>query len=116
MNRRRDPYRLLVDTGASHTIFLPEIIQRLQPPEVGLGEQTSAGSPETKDTIVYHLDSLALQLDKERWIELPNVEVVALEWPRGLGVDGLLGMNYLEEFSQICLDFDALTLELHEAL
>ncbi|GEM_PF-2705768 len=110
---------LLVDTGATHIALLPEIIRdhlRLEP--VGTGEITAAGVSQSLATDVYHLDSASVlareaTTGSEIRLTITDLEVVSIEWPRTLGVDGLIGMNWLSRFPKVCLDLVSPALELH---
>lgn len=108
LNGRR--YRLIVDTGATHIALLPEIINR----DLGLIplsdsiDQVAVGHADVIQVPLYRIDQVIVG-----GLLLDNLEVISLEWPRRLGVDGILGMNFLDAFPRICLDLSGLTLELH---
>jgi hypothetical protein len=75
----------------------------------------ASGAPETTVTDVYELSSLLLPFNSNppQALEIENLEVTDVEWPRSLGLDGLLGMNSLGVFERACFDFSNSALELH---
>ena len=102
-----DNVRLLIDTGASMTIFTPEVL-----------EQSGAGYQDTGKTgmfntangpvqaPVYILDSLSVG----DW-QVNQLEIGVLALTENSGIDGLLGMNFLMHF-QFFIDQDAALLRL----
>ena len=104
---RGDNLRLLIDTGASMTIFTPEVL-----------EQSDAGYQDTGKTgmfntangpvqaPVYILDSLSVG----DW-QVNQLEIGVLALTEDSGIDGLLGMNFLMHF-QFFIDQDAALLRL----
>lgn len=104
---RGDNVRLLIDTGASMTIFTPEVL-----------EQSGAGYQDTGKTgmfntangpvqaPVYILDSLSVG----DW-QVNQLEIGVLALTENSGIDGLLGMNFLMHF-QFFIDQDAALLRL----
>ncbi len=104
---RGDNVRLLIDTGASMTIFTPEVL-----------EQSGAGYQDTGKTgmfntangpvqaPVYILDSLSVG----DW-QVNQLEIGVLSLSESSGIDGLLGMNFLRHF-QFFIDQDAALLRL----
>jgi len=86
--------RLLIDTGASLTIFTPEVLAQLgiRYRDTGrTGVFTTANGPIRAP--VYSLDSLAVG----DW-QVNDLEVGVLDLGGSAGVDGLLGMNFLNHF------------------
>lgn len=104
------PYVLIVDTGATHIALLPEIITRdLALPRLPEPiEQFAIGRPEATQVPLYRLDQISVG-----GLMLEDLDVVALDWPRGLNVQGILGMNFLDAFPRFCLDLATPSLELH---
>ncbi|MCG6900011.1 MAG: retroviral-like aspartic protease family protein, partial [Gammaproteobacteria bacterium] len=86
--------QLLVDTGASLTILTPQVLQQGDIHYEDTGRtavfHTANGSVEAP---VYRLDSLAVG----DWY-VTRLEVGVLELGESAGVDGLLGMNFLNRF------------------
>lgn len=115
LNGQYPIYHLLVDTGATHTAFLPEIIQSFQLPDIGTIQRIVPGDLQLTQTTVYRLNILWLVVDSQQSLEIADLEVIITEWPRRLGVDGVLGMNYLRNFPRICLDLETPALEFHLA-
>jgi predicted aspartyl protease len=100
------PYDFVLDTGATMTCLDRSLVSRLQLPEatgqrgVGMGIGDGPGALElvridslrVGDATAMELTGCALDLDQFRAV--------------GLEVDGLLGLNYLQEF-RVTLDFRA---------
>ena len=86
--------RLLIDTGASLTIFTPEVLEQRGIRYQDTGRRsvfnTANGQVEAQ---VYKLDSLAVG----DW-QVNQLEIGVLDLGSQLGVDGLLGMNFLNHF------------------
>jgi clan AA aspartic protease (TIGR02281 family) len=86
--------RLLIDTGASLTIFTPEVLEQpgIRYQDTGRTGifNTANGSVEAP---IVKLDSLVVG----DW-QVNNVEIGVLDLGSELGVDGLLGMNFLNHF------------------
>jgi len=86
--------RLLIDTGASLTIFTPEVLEQrgIRYQDTGrTGVFTTANG--TVRAPVYILDSLTVG----DW-HVNHLEVGVLDLGSRSGVDGLLGMNFLKNF------------------
>jgi len=86
--------RLLIDTGASMTIFTPGVLDQrgIRYQDTGrTGVFTTANGPVRAP--VYRLDSLSVG----DWY-VNHLEVGVLDLGSSPGVDGLLGMNFLKHF------------------
>ncbi len=86
--------RLLIDTGASLTIFRPEVLEQrgIRYRDTGrTGIFTTANG--TVRGPIYLLDSLAVG----DW-HVDQLEIGVLELDNSFAVDGLLGMNFLNHF------------------
>jgi len=86
--------RLLIDTGASLTILAPDVLERRGIRYLDTGRtgvfNTANGRVRAP---VYKLDALLVG----DW-EVSNLEIGVLELGGGSGMDGLLGMNFLQHF------------------
>ncbi|MEN8206795.1 MAG: aspartyl protease family protein [Pseudomonadota bacterium] len=86
--------RLLIDTGASLTIFTPDVLEQRGIRYQDTGRtgifNTANGSVEAP---IYKLDSLTVG----DW-QVNQLEIGVLDLGSRLGVDGLLGMNFLNHF------------------
>lgn len=119
LNGQRDlSYRLLVDTGATYTAFLPEVIREFQLPALRSTPRIASGAPQATETTLYGLNILGLVLRRSplQVLESENLEVTDVEWPRSLGVHGLLGMDVLKLSPRVCLNFEDFALEVHTDL
>jgi clan AA aspartic protease (TIGR02281 family) len=99
---------LLVDTGCAITSLTPQAVDRMRVDRRRFGGQrvvfTAAGTSITVP--VGRLDSLRLG-----GAEIRDVEVVLLDLPHGVHLDGLLGVNVLERF-RVTFEFRRSTLVL----
>ncbi len=94
---RRKVIRLLVDTGARHTVLPAQLLQEFgyslnQP--VRQVRITAAGG-------ILQVPILAVAWFNCLGINIPAFEVIALDLPRSAGVDGLLGMDFLTTIGAI---------------
>ncbi|MEA2093266.1 MAG: TIGR02281 family clan AA aspartic protease, partial [Pseudomonadota bacterium] len=96
--------RLLIDTGASLTILTPDTLERL-----GI-HYTNTGKTNVFTTAnglvrahVYTLDALSVG----DW-QVSRLEIGVLDLGDGSGIDGLLGMNFLQHFQFYIDQNDAL--------
>jgi clan AA aspartic protease (TIGR02281 family) len=99
--------RLLIDTGASLTIFTPDVLEQrgIRYQDTGrTGVFNTANGP--VQAPIYKLDSLAVG----DWY-VSHLEVGVLDLGSGSGLDGLLGMNFLNKF-QFFIDQNAAVLRL----
>jgi predicted aspartyl protease len=101
--------RMAVDTGSSFVIIKPEIL-------LTLGYDLTAARPMT----IYGIHAQALtapQVTLERFgaigAEEANVDCLALSLPPQVGLDGLVGLSYLQRFSLVTFNFsdNSLTLQ-----
>ena len=101
--------RMAVDSGASLVMIKPDIL-------VGLGYDLTAAPPMT----IYGIHAQALtapQVTLERFgvigAEEANVDCLALSLPPQVGLDGLVGLSYLQRFSLVTFNFsdNSLTLQ-----
>ncbi len=86
--------RLLIDTGASLTIFTPDVLEQrgIRYQDTGrTGVFSTANGP--VQAPIYKLDSLSVG----DW-EVHHLEIGVLDLGSRSGVDGLLGMNFLNHF------------------
>ena len=86
--------RLLIDTGASLTIFTPAVFEQrgIRYQDTGrTGVFTTANGP--VQASIYKLDSLSVG----DW-QVHHLEIGVLDLDSRSGVDGLLGMNFLNHF------------------
>lgn len=86
--------RLLIDTGASLTIFTPAVLEQsgIRYQDTGrTGVFNTANGP--VEAAIYQLDSLAVG----DW-QVEHLEIGVLDLGSSSGVDGLLGMNFLNHF------------------
>ncbi|MEN8107499.1 MAG: TIGR02281 family clan AA aspartic protease [Pseudomonadota bacterium] len=86
--------RLLIDTGASLTIFTPDVLEQrgIRYQDTGrTGVFTTANGPVRAP--IYKLDSLSVG----DWY-VNHLEIGVLDLSSSSGVDGLLGMNFLQHF------------------
>ena len=86
--------RLLIDTGASLTIFTPEVLEQrgIRYRNTGRsGVFNTANGPVRAP--IYTLDALSVG----DW-EVSNLEIGVLDLSGGSAIDGLLGMNFLSHF------------------
>jgi predicted aspartyl protease len=93
--------RMAVDSGASLVMIKPDIL-------VGLGYDLTAARPMT----IYGIHAQALtapQVTLERFgvigAEEANVDCLALSLPPQVGLDGLVGLSYLQRFSLVTFNF-----------
>ena len=86
--------RLLIDTGASLTIFTPEVLEQrgIRYQDTGRTGIFNTANGSVKAPIV-KLDSLEVG----DW-QVNQLEIGVLDLGSRLGVDGLLGMNFLNHF------------------
>ena len=85
---------MLIDTGASLTIFTPAVLEQrgIRYQDTGrTGVFNTANGP--VEAPVYTLDSLTVG----DW-QVNNIEIGVLDLGGSSGVDGLLGMNFLNHF------------------
>ena len=86
--------RLLIDTGASLTIFTPAALEQAGTRYQDTGRTgvfNTANGP--VEATIYQLDSLAVG----GW-QVEHLEIGVLDLGSSSGVDGLLGMNFLNHF------------------
>jgi len=91
---RGQSIRLLIDTGASLTIFTPEVLEQrgIRYRNTGRsGVFNTANGPVRAP--IYTLDALSVG----DW-QVSNLEIGVLDLSGGSGIDGLLGMNFLSHF------------------
>ena len=101
--------RLLIDTGASLTILTPAVLEQRGIPFENTGKTgvfNTANGPIQGP--VYKLDSLSVG----DW-QVSDLEVGVLELDGSAEIDGLLGMNFLNQF-QFYIDQNAALLRLSE--
>lgn len=99
--------RLLIDTGASLTIFTPDVLERrgIRYQDTGrTGIFNTANGPVRAP--IYKLDSLSVG----DWY-VRHLEIGVLDLGNRSGVDGLLGMNFLNHF-QFFIDQNEVLLRL----
>jgi clan AA aspartic protease (TIGR02281 family) len=86
--------RLLIDTGASLTIFTPDVLDQrgIRYRDTGRTSVFATANGPVRAP-VYRLDSLSVG----DWY-VNDLEVGVLDLGSGAGVDGLLGMNFLKHF------------------
>jgi len=99
--------RFLVDTGATLTVISQRFAQEMklditQP----IRKIQTASAHQVAQTPVIRLDSLQVG-DKK----VKNLEVLIVDLPTALRVDGLLGVNFLENF-RVTFEFEQATLVL----
>jgi hypothetical protein len=102
-------FRLIVDTGISHTTLAPNIIGELRLPFAsepldggGLGGP-GAGSVYGR---LYVLESVMVFAEDGGIIQTRNLRVLSGGGLNHLGIDGWLGMNWLLRFSRVTLLFE----------
>lgn len=97
--------RMLLDTGAKYTIVTPEVARRLS-----LDLESGRSVPVTTATQLQsaRLVNLA-QMDLYGLI-ISDVETAIMNLPTALGVDGLLGISFLQH-CRLILDFPNRLLE-----
>ncbi len=86
---------LAVDTGATETLILPEIIH-------GLGYSPRDGERVTKiRSAIGEEPGYLIRVSRFRTLghEFPDQLVHAHDLPDGFGIDGLLGLNILDQFN-----------------
>lgn len=86
---------LAVDTGATETLILPEIIH-------GLGYSPRDGERMTKiRSAIGEEPGYMIRVSRFRVLnhEFPDLLVHAHDLPDGFGIDGLLGLNILDQFN-----------------
>lgn len=87
---------LLLDTGASHTLMTPRVVQRL-------GIEVTANTPRRTTMVAdgqrqeVPVVQLAAITVGQATVELLPVTISEL-FPHASAVDGLLGVNFLEQF------------------
>jgi clan AA aspartic protease (TIGR02281 family) len=86
--------QLLIDTGASLTIFTPEVLEQhgIRYHETGRSDIFNTANGPVRAP-VYKLDYLSVG----GW-QVHHLEIGVLDLGSGAGVDGLLGMNFLSHF------------------
>jgi clan AA aspartic protease (TIGR02281 family) len=86
--------KLLIDTGASLTIFTPEVLEQhgIRYHETGRSDVFNTANGPVRAP-VYKLDYLSVG----GW-QVHHLEIGVLDLGSGAGVDGLLGMNFLSHF------------------
>ena len=86
--------QLLIDTGASLTIFTPEVLEQhgIRYHETGRSDIFNTANGPVRAP-VYKLDYLSVG----GW-QVHHLEIGVLDLGNGAGVDGLLGMNFLSHF------------------
>lgn len=91
----REPVRLMIDTGASLTILTPDVIQNLgidnEEPESYVSFSTANGVVKGPIRVI---DKIGMQS-----IEVSDLSIGVLPLFANRRVDGLLGMNFLSQFS-----------------
>ncbi|WP_126454459.1 retropepsin-like aspartic protease [Sulfuriflexus mobilis] len=91
---QRQRIRLLIDTGASLTIFIPEVLEQQGIRYKATGRSgvfNTANGP--VQAPIYIFDALSVG----DW-QVNQLEVGILDLGSGSGIDGLLGMNFLSHF------------------
>jgi hypothetical protein len=101
----RQPYQLLVSTGSSATVLLPEIVRD----ELGLAPPSPAPSSLGLGPLAPVLPTwYPLSQALVGGFPIPQPVVLADDWPRAFNANGALGMDWLAaSFGRICLDLVA---------
>jgi hypothetical protein len=92
---RRRELRMALDTGAGETIILPEILDQL-------GYNPRHGEAITKvRSAVAEEPGYLLRVVRFRALghEFTDFRIHAHDLPEGVGIDGLLGLNFLRHFN-----------------
>lgn len=91
--------RMLLDTGAKYTIITPEVAQRLT-----LDLDNARSVPVTTATQLQSARLVKLEQMDVYGLVIKDVESAIMNLPNTLGVDGLLGISFLQHCRMI-LDF-----------
>ena len=104
-NRYRD-IDVILDTGATTTLILDKIVEDLGYEKIGEEDvETIKGSSEIPYTIVRELNALGQTVK--------DIRVLFDDFPYTLGVDGVLGLNFLSQF-RVNISFANGTIDLTE--
>jgi hypothetical protein len=108
-------YDFAVHTGPVHTAISDEIIDRfgLEPTD----SYSLVRDPRTgrvSHALQYRLESILLPSTDDRAVGTPYVYAVRLDWVHEIGVDGILGTQWLrQEFGRLAIDLERPSIELH---
>lgn len=89
-----DGARLLIDTGASLCVLRPQAAQQF-----GLPTESEDQVTLTLTSSIFNTPRIEINSMSIGDVELRNVKAAIIEMPPGTETDGLLGMNFLGEFS-----------------
>jgi len=91
-----------LDTGASTVMLSQEILESVGYDLDTIAERESFGDASCEHTAPKVMLT-ALSLDKAR---LEHVEALCYTLPAYLGIDGVIGLNFLRRFKKVSLNFD----------
>ncbi|MCL2073311.1 MAG: retropepsin-like domain-containing protein [Marinilabiliaceae bacterium] len=93
-------YEFAVDTGSTITLFDSDVLRELgYNPSYSIGTTYTVTASKTETVHEYSLDNImALGLIRR------NFKVISRELPIGLGIDGLLGLNFFKH-KELTIDF-----------
>lgn len=100
--QRRAGALVALDTGASTVMFSREILESIGYDLDGVTERTSFGNASREHTVP-KVTLTALSLDKAK---LEHVEALCYTLPDYLGIDGVIGLNFLKRFKKVSLNFE----------
>ncbi|MFQ5641395.1 MAG: TIGR02281 family clan AA aspartic protease [bacterium] len=101
---------MALDTGASRTIIPTEVLRNIGFQEDSLKNIVSFGdASQTHLAPIVKLPSFSVGN-----ATVSNLEALAYTLPEKLGIDGLIGLNFLQYFKKFTVDFEESKLLLYE--
>jgi predicted aspartyl protease len=91
-----------LDTGASTVMLSQEILESVGYDLDAITERESFGDASCEHTVP-KVTLTALSLDKAK---LERVEALCYTLPAYLGIDGVIGLNFLRRFKKVSLNFE----------
>ena len=101
------PFAFLIDTASSHTVLAPRVQQLLKIPASGgptYPVVTAAGSVQTHFHMINEIAASGVIVE--------HVNAIVIDLPRDTGADGLIGADFLSNFT-VDLDLGARTITLY---
>ncbi|MFQ6042426.1 MAG: aspartyl protease family protein [Candidatus Poribacteria bacterium] len=93
---------MALDTGASTVVLSREILESIGYDLDAVIERESFGNASREHTVPKVMLT-ALSLDKAK---LEHVEALCYTLPDYLGIDGVIGLNFLRRFKEVSLNFE----------